>query len=90
MSRFTELMESEGFTFDESGMTASESKTLNTKFDDILNAIFTDILEKKSKSFRAMIDQGVKFDFSKSVKMPDEPIQIHYKDFSKLYLEDME
>ncbi|MGA8164261.1 MAG: hypothetical protein WB791_04450 [Waddliaceae bacterium] len=91
MQRFKKLMESEGFVFvTESDVKPAEAKTLDTKFDVILNALLTDILEKKSKSFRTMLSKGMKFDFSKAVEFPKEPIQMHYLDLIREYKEDMQ
>ena len=88
-SRFKELMRSEGCTFYDDEMKPEKSGTLKNKFDVIVHAMFTDILEKKSQTFRTMVAQGMEFDFAKSVKMPDEPIKSKYQNLYEEYMGDM-
>ena len=89
MSRFKALMQSEGCTFENDQMKPEKSGRLKIKFNVIVNAMFKDILEKKSQTFRTMIDQGMDFDFAKSVKMPDEPVESKYQNLYEEYMEDM-
>ncbi len=89
MSRFKKIMEAEGCTFENDEMKPENPGRLKNRFDFILNAVFTDILEKKSEIFRDMVSLGLDFDFSKSVKMPDEIKKIEYQDFYQKYMGDM-
>ncbi len=88
-SRFKELMKSEGCTFYDDRMKPEKTGRLKNKFNVIVHAMFTDILEKKSQTFRTMVAQGMQFDFTKSVKMPEEPIKAKYQDLYEEYTGDM-
>ena len=88
MSKFKEIMESEGFDFVKGERDKGTNVGLKTNFGAILGAIFSDILEKKSSVYRDMISKGINMDLSQGFNFP-ESMSGSMPELVKLYEEDM-
>lgn len=71
MSKFKEIMESEGFDFIKGERAKGTNVGLKTNFGVILGAIFSDILEKKSSVYRDMVAKGIHIDLSQGFNFPE-------------------
>lgn len=88
MSRFKEIIESEGFSFPKGERTGGMKVGLKTNFGVILGSIFSDILEKKSSVYRDMVKKGINIDLSQGFNFP-ENMKGNMPELVKFYEEDM-
>ena|GEM_PF-6696058 len=87
MSRFIDLLEGEKINTQEKKIT--QSGKLKANFNEILDAAFIDILEKKSSLFKSMVEKGVKVDFKKAFEFPKESFSGQISELIDDYQEDM-
>jgi hypothetical protein len=88
MSRFKEILKSEGFDVEKGERSEGTNVGLKTNFGTVLGAIFSDILEKKSSVYRDMIAKGINMDLSQGFNFP-ESMSGSMPELVKLYEEDM-
>lgn len=90
MSKFLEILKSEGYDEDEENPLKKLQSPLRTNIREILAAIMDDILTKYSSVYNDYIDNGVKFDFEDCIHLPPEGLSFNLHDHIEWHLEDME